>query len=98
VLALVRLDPADAGRVNPSIPFWGGPVGLSASGTALGDTVYSYGNSSLRGGIAQLSPKRGTSLGDSGAGWSHDVFTVTPGIPGDSGARSSTPPEGPSAF
>ncbi len=26
------------------------------------------------------------SLGDSGNGWSHDVLTVTPGIPGDSGS------------
>lgn len=84
-LALVRLDPADVGKVNPSLPFWGGPVALNTGGTALGDTVLSYGNSSLRGGISQLSPKRGTSLGDSGGGWSHDVFTVTPGIPGDSG-------------
>src|SRR4029453_7388207 len=23
--ALIKLDPADYGRVNPSIPFWGGP-------------------------------------------------------------------------
>jgi hypothetical protein len=36
----VRLDPADYGRVNPSIPFFGGPTGIS-SGTALGDMVYS---------------------------------------------------------
>ena len=49
-------------------------------------TVYSYGNSELRGGITQLSPKQGVSLGDAGAGWSHSVFTVTPGIPGDSGS------------
>ena len=25
-LALVRLNPADFGKVNPSIPFWGGPT------------------------------------------------------------------------
>ena len=25
--ALVRVDPADAATVNPSIPFWGGPTG-----------------------------------------------------------------------
>jgi hypothetical protein len=85
-LALVQLDPADVGKVNPSIPHWGGPVGVNTSGTVLGDTVYSYGNSSLRGGITQLSPKRGVSTGDAGAGWSHDVFTVSPGIPGDSGS------------
>ena len=28
-LALVKLDPADYGKVNPSIPFWGGPTGLA---------------------------------------------------------------------
>ena len=27
-LALVKIDPADVGKVNPSIPFWGGPTGL----------------------------------------------------------------------
>src|SRR5207244_2681582 len=42
--------------------------------------------SELRGGVSQLSPKRGVSLGDAGAGWSHSVYTVTPGIPGDSGS------------
>ena len=85
-LALVKVDAADAGKVNPSIPFWGGPVGLNTAGTAAGDTVYSFGNSSLRGGIEQLSPKQGTSLGTEGGGWSHPVYTVTPGVPGDSGS------------
>ena len=33
-----------------------------------------------------LSPKRGISLGDAGNGWSHTVYTATPGIPGDSGS------------
>ncbi|MDQ1373098.1 MAG: hypothetical protein QOJ09_436 [Actinomycetota bacterium] len=85
-LALVQLDPADYGRVNPSIPVWGGPVGVNTTGTALGDTVYSYGNSSLRLGITLVSPKKGVSVGDGGGGWSHTVYTVTPGIPGDSGS------------
>jgi hypothetical protein len=62
-LALVKVDAADVAKVNPSIPFWGGPVGINTTGTAPGDTVYSYGNSSLRGGITELSPKQGTSLG-----------------------------------
>jgi hypothetical protein len=85
-LALIRIDPADVGKVNPSVPHWGGPTGLATAGTALGDTVYSYGNSELRGGITQLSPKTGVSLGDDGNGWSHNVFTVSPGVPGDSGS------------
>jgi hypothetical protein len=85
-LALVRLNPADFGKVNPSIPFWGGPNGIDTNGTASGENVYSYGNSSLRGGVTQLSPKQGVSLGDDGNGWSHNVYTATPGIPGDSGS------------
>jgi hypothetical protein len=85
-LALVKVAAADVGKVNPSIPFWGGPTGVDSNGTAQGDTVLSFGNSSLRGGVTQLSPKQGKSLGDDGNGWSHTVYTVTPGIPGDSGS------------
>jgi len=85
-LALVKLAPADAAKVNPSIPHWGGPIALATTGTSAGQRVYSYGNSSLRQGITQLSPKTGISLGDAGNGWSHNVFTVSPGVPGDSGS------------
>ena len=84
-LALIQLSASDAAKVNPSIPFWGGPTSVGG-GTALGDNVYSYGNSSLRLGLTQLSPKRGVSLGDDANGWTHTVYTVTPGIPGDSGS------------
>ena len=84
-LALVRLG---SGVVaNPSVPKWGGPDGLTPAGTPeSGQTVYSYGNSSLRLGLTQLSPKTGTGIDDSPGGWSHTVYTVTPGIPGDSGS------------
>ena len=85
-LALIRLNPADFGKVNPSIPFWGGPNGIDTNGTVQGESVYSYGNSELRGGVSQLSPKQGVSLGDAGGGWSHNVYTASPGIPGDSGS------------
>jgi hypothetical protein len=84
-LALVKLDPSDVAKVNPSIPHWGGPNAVGAT-TALRDKVYSYGNSELRGGITQLSPKEGYSLGDDAGGWTHTVYTATPGIPGDSGS------------
>jgi hypothetical protein len=85
-LALVKVDPAYVGNVNPSMPFWGGPVALANTGTTIGESIYSYGNSLLRGGIELLSPKRGASLGDDAGGWTHTVYTVTPGIPGDSGS------------
>lgn len=84
--ALVQVDPEFVGDVNPSVPFWGGPVAVNTDGTAAGETVYSYGNSSLRAGVEELSPKQGTSLGTGGEGWSHLVLTLTPGVPGDSGS------------
>ena len=83
--ALVRIDPADVAKVNPTVPHWGGPTGIS-SGTTFGQQVYSYGNSSLRQGLTLLSPKTGVSLGQDGDGWNHTVYTLSPGIPGDSGS------------
>jgi hypothetical protein len=86
--ALVKVDAADVSKVNPSVPFWGGPTGIDTDGTKVGDRVWTYGNSSLRAGIAPLSPHTGISLGDAAAdgGWSHPLYTVTPGVPGDSGS------------
>ncbi|GAA4810734.1 hypothetical protein GCM10023200_55640 [Actinomycetospora chlora] len=84
--ALVRLDRADAAGASGAVPFFGGPRGVDTDGTRPGEVVRSYGNSELRGGVTLLSPKIGTSAGDRGQGWSHDVLTVTPGIPGDSGS------------
>ncbi len=83
--ALVRIDPADVGSVNPSVPGFGGPTGVGGVG-GLGSTVYSYGNSSLRGGVTKLSPKRGVLAQNTGGGWNHTVYTATPGVPGDSGS------------
>lgn len=83
--ALVRLDPADLANVNPSVPGFGGPTGLGGWGDP-GSTVYTYGNSSLRGGAALLSPKQGIVVQHSPEDWSHDVYTFTPGVPGDSGS------------
>jgi hypothetical protein len=87
-LALVKVSTADVRKVNPSVPFWGGPTGLDTDGTAPADRVFTYGNSSLRAGIAALSPHTGASLGDDAAdgGWSHPVYTAGPGVPGDSGS------------
>src|SRR3954447_10562196 len=83
-LALIKLDPADVAKVNPSIPKWGGPTGVGTAASL--DDVYSYGNSELRGGLTQLSPKRGKVVEVSPGGWSYTLYTLTPGIPGDSGS------------
>ena len=96
--ALIRLHRSDERKVNPSMPFWGGPV--SAGGrSSFGDGAYTYGNSSFRGGIAALMPKFGintgkvhyaiedaTGWGPGSHGWTHQITTVTPGLPGDSGS------------
>ncbi len=82
--ALVELDPADAAGVDPSVPGFGGPTGVGGAG--VGSTIFSYGNSSLRQGIALLSPKQGLVISVDGGGWSRSAYTVTPGVPGDSGS------------
>src|ERR1700712_5959909 len=47
-IALVKLDPADAANVDPSVPFFGGPTGVAPSSQGAGAQIYSYGNSELR--------------------------------------------------
>jgi hypothetical protein len=84
-LALVRVDRDDVQKVNPSVPFWGGPRGISRAGAPATSQVYTWGQSSLRP-TSTLSPKTGVSLGRNGGGWSWDVYTASPGIPGDSGS------------
>lgn len=78
--ALLKLDAADYERVNPSVPFWGGPTGVGEAHYA--EKVYSYGSSPLRFGL--LSEKVGAVVGD--ADWYTRIYTATPGIPGDSGS------------
>jgi hypothetical protein len=87
-LALIKINAAQVGKVNPTVPFWGGPEGLASGVAAQGEQVYSYGNSILRLGVSALSPKTGLSLGDQEetGGWSEQLYTATPGIPGDSGS------------
>ncbi|WP_103382254.1 serine protease [Pseudonocardia dioxanivorans] len=84
--ALVAIDPADVASVNPTMPFFGGPTGVSSAGLPEGAQTFTYGNSPLRGGISALSPKGGVSAGDTNGGWGHEVYTTSPGVPGDSGS------------
>jgi hypothetical protein len=87
-LALIKIAPSQVANVNPTVPFWGGPDGLAPGVSSTGERVFSYGNSIIRGGVSALSPKTGVSLGEQEetGGWSQQLYTVTPGIPGDSGS------------
>ena len=81
----MRVNTAYVGRVNPSMPSWGGPVGLDTDGVPAGSRVYSVGGSSLRLGSGPVA-KTGTVLSRGGGGWTYAVRTGNPGIPGDSGS------------
>jgi hypothetical protein len=87
-LALIKILPGQVANVNPTVPFWGGPDGLAPAALKAGERVFSYGNSILRAGISALSPKTGVSLGEvePTGGWSEELYTLSPGIPGDSGS------------
>jgi hypothetical protein len=84
--ALIKVAEADEDNVSPAVPFFGGPVGLApTAGLGVGDQVYSFGNSGLRLGVEPvLSWKHGTVLFSDA--WGADLYTATPGIPGDSGS------------
>jgi hypothetical protein len=84
--ALVEIAPEDVADVNPTLPVFSGPTGLDTDGVEVGELVYSIGNSPLRLGLSALGPKVGIAVGDAGDGRNHDVYTLTPGIPGDSGS------------
>lgn len=80
--ALVRVDRASVARVNPTVPGFGGPIGIAAL-LKTGAPVYTVGSSSLRGTTAK---KTGKILGVVGGGLAYSVRTGNPGIPGDSGS------------
>ncbi|GAA0905882.1 serine protease [Pseudonocardia zijingensis] len=84
--ALVEIASEDVADVNPSLPVFGGPTGLDTDGVGVGEVVYSVGNSPLRLGLDALGPKVGVNVSETGGGRNHDVYTLTPGVPGDSGS------------
>lgn len=81
--ALLRLDPRDHDRVNPTVPVWGGPLGLSA-GARAGDAVYFYGQpDGSRATQARVESR-------TGSGRTYRVrasrLGLDAGVPGDSGS------------
>jgi hypothetical protein len=79
--ALVAVNPADAPRVDPTVPVVGGPTGLDTDGTVFGEPVVSYQPQA-----GDTSVKQGRSLGTGDGGLAHRVETRPPGRPGDSGS------------
>ena len=84
--ALVRLPDSAVGTLNPSVPVFGGPTALSPGTAGTGDLAFSYGNSPLRYGIEELSPKTGAIFKRTDEDWTFLIYFLTPVIPGDSGS------------
>jgi hypothetical protein len=82
--ALVKLDPADYGLVNPSVRFTGGPTGLIQN-VVDNSRVFGSGSHISDAGI-QPHAKSGRSLRQGGGGLAHVVQLGPPGISGDSGS------------
>jgi hypothetical protein len=68
--ALVRLDPHDIARTNPSVPVWGGPTGLATNLLATTDRVVSTATP-LRAGVV------GVTAGRAGL-WAHEIYAYLP--------------------
>lgn len=84
--ALVKLDPRDHGRVNPSMLNFGGPTGYANVNSVFsGSQLVSFQNSGLRP-AGPLSWKEGVLFTRSTSQWQAMAYFVTPGIPGDSGS------------
>jgi hypothetical protein len=83
--ALVALADEDRGAVNPSVQVYGGPSGLASADEARSlDKVLYYGNSDTRPDSEEAQAGEGY-LTDVN-GWGATMYTLTPGVPGDSGA------------
>ena len=72
--ALVRLDPADQPRVNPTVPCLGGPAGTGGT-PARGDRVFGCGDEPI------LGPQPRTGVAVASDGWTHRVHWMPPGPP-----------------
>ncbi len=81
--ALVRVNRADKAKVNPTVPFWGGPRTFGGAPLGPGAKLFTVGNSSLRNGTAKA--KTSTVVRRAGGGLGYEIKGGA-GVPGDSGS------------
>jgi hypothetical protein len=85
--AFAVLHADDAPKAHPAMLTFGGPVALADSrSVGAGDKVLTFGNTGLRPGPAALDAREGYVIGQADNGWTTTIYTVTPGLPGDSGS------------
>lgn len=84
--ALIEINADFADDVHPAMLHFGGPTGIVPfAEVEIGDKVVTYGNSPYRQGVDELNSREGYVAGK-GPPWSICVYTVTPGVFGDSGS------------
>jgi hypothetical protein len=85
-LALVEL-PADAApAVGAAVPFFGGPTGVRTEPLPAGTPVFGLANPPDATGARAVAARGGVVAGDVGGGWGHAVYTMEPGVAGESGS------------
>lgn len=85
-LALVELPAAAAGGAGAAVPFFGGPAGVRATPLAGGEQVFGLSNPPGPDGVRTAGARAGTAAGEVGGGWGHAVYTLSPGVAGESGS------------
>lgn len=85
-LALVELPARVADATGAAVPFFGGPDGVRTAPLAAGEPVYGLANPPGPDGVRAPAPRAGTAAGEVGGGWGHAVYTLTPGVAGESGS------------
>ncbi|MFP5071795.1 trypsin-like peptidase domain-containing protein [Pseudonocardia nantongensis] len=83
-LALVELPAATT--TGAAVPFFGGPTGIADTPPAAGAPVYGLSNAPGPDGARTTAARAGTAAGEVGGGWGHAVYTMSPGVAGESGS------------
>ena len=84
--ALVELSPGDARTSTRACRSSAARTACTRAPSAPAHAVLGYGNSTTRHGVEALRPKAGSIVAANGGGFGYEVYTASPGIPGDSGS------------
>jgi hypothetical protein len=79
-LSLVKLDPRDVSRANPTVPALGGPTGTATTAPQQFDQLTAY----------VTAPTQGVALGNSAGNWDHQVSLASPLTVSNTGAPDMT--------
>ena len=85
-LALVELPRDARSAVGAAVPFFGGPDRVRTAAPAVGTPVFGLANPPDAAGVRTVGARAGAIAGEVGGGWGHSVYSLTPGVAGESGS------------